>query len=607
MTKGIGMKHLDIDVTERTNSDRDWLRLGSQIGTLANEWSGRTDLVASVSSSGGEGAPACYKPKLAEIEINKNMVFGENVSPEMVDDFTERETQYEWAKVTGAVIHEAFHARFSNMDLEKLSKELSQKELQALILLEEGRIESLGVESNSDSRVFLRSCAMDIVISEVKDFSQLNVASASNLVGLVHARVLNDILFMSEVGSVVRAVNDVLGEDVSEKLVSICEKFQAIENTSERSVELMKELAREWVKIVSDKQEENGEEDNEDGSGGSGGSGTSLEELLSELEDIATDVEISNFSELDNQQREQEWKDSSKQKSNHSKESQKSKNIADKVFGNKDDGEHGATTADLDVSNTNSSIVDVRKPNAQERVASVIIGSDLERAKYRERDITEVSSFIPAGKLNTKVALQVKAEESLGKVSTLPSWRKKVRKHTDEPTLSVGILCDISGSMSDAMSPMATTAWVMSEATKRVQGKVAMAYFGNAVIPALKSGQTLSDVVTYNANDGTEKFDSAFMAINGELNLLDGNGARLLVVVSDGIYTDRESDKAKHWLNRCKESGVAVLWLPFSPTPHYSKNLCENTGAVVMPNVRSTIESAREIGKVCCDILSKTY
>lgn len=607
------MKHLDITATERyAHSNREWLRLGAQIGELVNEWSGRNDLVASVSSEGGAGAPACYKPQLAEIEINKEMVFGELATPENIGDFSERTTQYEWSKATGAIIHEAFHAKFSSMDLGKLSKELSSTEMKALILLEEGRIESLGVEDDPDSRVFLRACAMDIVLSETKDISGevLNVAGASTLIGLVHSRVLNDILFASEVKGVLDVVDSVLGKDVVTQLVSICDKFQNITNTSEISVEKMKELAREWVAIVSKLQDEKGEkeEQGEQGQGGSSDGGVSLGELVEMMEAISDDVEISNFSELDNQQREQEWKDSSKEKSKIGKEREKSHSVADKVFGNPDTDEAGASTGELaGTSPTHSAITDIRKPNAQERIASVIISAELERAKYRERDITEVSSFIPAGKLNTKVALQAKAEESKGRVSTLPAWRKKVRKHTDEPTLTVGVMCDISGSMGEAMAPMATTAWVMSEATRRVQGKVAMVYYGNTVFPTLRAGQTLSDVVTYSAHDGTEKFDLAFMALNGELNLLDGNGARLLVVVSDGIYTAQETERAQHWLRRCDESGVAVLWLPFSDTPHYSKSLCANTKAVVLSDIRSTIESANQIGRASCELLSKTY
>ena len=84
------------------------------------------------------------------------------------------------------------------------------------------------------------------------------------------------------------------------------------------------------------------------------------------------------------------------------------------------------------------------------------------------------------------------------------------------------------------MQPMASVAWILSEATRRVQGRAAMVYYGNNVFPTLKPGQHLDRVKVYSAPDMTEKFDKAFKALNGGLNLLNGSGALLLVVVSDG-------------------------------------------------------------------------
>jgi hypothetical protein len=124
-------------------------------------------------------------------------------------------------------------------------------------------------------------------------------------------------------------------------------------------------------------------------------------------------------------------------------------------------------------------------------------------------------------------------------------------------------MVDISGSMGSAMNPMATTAWVMSEAVNRIQGNCAMVYYGNDVFPTLSVGQRLDKVNVYSASDGTEKFQKAFQALDGSLNLLHGTGARLLVIVSDGEYVPEENKRAKEIMEKCKASGVAVLWLPF--------------------------------------------
>jgi hypothetical protein len=174
---------------------------------------------------------------------------------------------------------------------------------------------------------------------------------------------------------------------------------------------------------------------------------------------------------------------------------------------------------------------------------------------------------------------------------------------TDDPTLTVGVMVDISGSMYSAMEPMATTAWVMSEAVRRVQGRTAMVYYGNEVFPTLKPGQHLDQVNVWEANDGYEKFDEAFRALDGALNLLNGSGARLLVVTSDGAYRSKEAERAIHWVTRCKQAGVAVLWLPFD-NGMYARGV-ERAGARVLSGVLDPSASALEIGKEASRVLTE--
>jgi hypothetical protein len=164
-------------------------------------------------------------------------------------------------------------------------------------------------------------------------------------------------------------------------------------------------------------------------------------------------------------------------------------------------------------------------------------------------------------------------------------------------------MVDISGSMGSAMNPMATTAWVMSEAVRRVQGKCAMVYYGNDVFATLKSGQHLEEVNVYTAEDGTEKFDKAFRALDGSLDLLNGSGARLLVVVSDGQYTHEEREFAKKWITRCNQAGVAILWLPFDGG-HYAERLTRHGKAAVLSGVLDPTGAASEIGRAAAGELT---
>ena len=567
----------------------DWLGVGYEITQLVNTWSDRTDLVALLGTEAGKGAPACFLPALAEIEVNTKEAFGEITTPSMIDDLTKRKNQYEFAKAVGAIRHEAYHAKFSAWDIPLAGKTLKQDEFEALMLLEEGRIEAWGINTHPDAKVFLRASAMGLIIDEAKEvFSeQSTIRSASSLVGLCHARIIAGSLDELQAFDLLDKVNGILGSDLVMKLKEIIYQFQ--DHAIHTDISACYPLAIEWAKLVREKAEEAGEQPTKEEQEAFG---EMMKELLGEMSES---VSISNANELQDQKRSEDMKESATAKANTSKEQKKNEEIARQVF-SKSSGPGQASTR--------SQLVEKRSPNGQERNSAVKIAKALERAKYRERGAIEIGSIVPPGKLNTRKIIQAKALEQKGIFTQPKAFSKKVRKHTDEPELSVGVMVDISGSMSSAMNPMASTAWIMSEAVRRVQGRCAMVYYGSDVFPTLKAGQRLKEVNVYSAPDGTEKFDRAFRALDGALNLLNGEGARLLVVVSDGHYTNEEMESAKAWVARCSKNGVAVLWLPIGDNGATAKHICAGANAQVVENITDPSVSALIIGKNAEKVLS---
>jgi hypothetical protein len=589
------MAHLKHSENRASNTPPEWLGVGRAIGELANKWSERHDLVGYVGTNAGHGAPACYNPALAEIEVDTAIAFGAMVSPEQVGDLTQRATQFEFAKATGAIMHEAFHAKFSHWDLEKAYKDLESDEHQALILLEESRIEAQGLLAMPDSLNFLRACAMDIVIADAKEKFETssNTQSAAFLVATVHARIDAGILDESEVKDLVELVDAYMSPEVIEKLRAIAHKFQA--HTMHANAELLYPLAKEWAQIIRDVAEEKGDAQGQDGKPESGeageGSGGMSKEfakmLMDALEEAGAEISIGNADALAEQEQGEEWQQEVKDKQAEADERKKNEDTAKQVF------EKSTGVGD---SKSSSRLQETRKPTAEERIAAVQIAQLLEKAKYRERDAVEIASITPPGRLRTRQMVQANALRERGVMQQVAPFRRTVRKHTDDPTLTVGVMVDISASMGSAMNPMATTAWVMSEAVRRVQGKCAMVYYGNDVFATLKSGQHLEEVNVYSASDGTEKFDKAFRALDGSLNLLNGSGARLLVVVSDAQYTPEERELARKWIARCNDAGVAILWLPFDGG-HYAERLTRHGKVAVMSGVLDPTGAASEIGR----------
>jgi len=585
------MAHIKAQEVNRSKikTPSDWLGIGYEITQLVNLWSDRTDLVALLGTEAGQGAPACFLPALAEVEVNTKVAFGEITTPSMIDDLTKRKNQYEFAKAVGAIRHEAYHAKFSAWDIPLAGKTLKQDEFEALMLLEEGRIEAWGIKTHPDAKVFLRASAMGLIIDEAKEvFSeQSTIRSASSLVGLCHARIIAGSLDELQAFDLLDKVNGILGSDLVMKLKEIIYQFQ--DHATHTDISACYPLAIEWARLVREKAEEAGEQPTKEQQ-------EAFAEMMSEmLGEMSESVSISNANELQDQKQSEDMKESATAKANTSKEQKKNEEIARKVF---------SKSSGPGESATRSRLIEKRNPNGQERSSAVKIAKALDRAKYRERGITEVGSILPPGKLNIKKVIQAKALESRGVFTQPTAFTKKVRKHTDEPTLSVGVMVDISGSMSSAMNPMASTAWIMSEAVRRVQGRCAMVYYGSDVFPTLKAGQRLKDVNVYSAPVGTEKFDMAFRALDGALNLVNGEGARLLVVVSDGHYTNEEMESAKRWVATCSKNGVAVLWLPIGDNGATAKHICAGANAQVVENITDPSASALIIGKNAEKVLS---
>ena len=591
------MGHIKVSATRAEQTPAEWLPVGAQIGSLVNTWAGRSDIVAYVGPGAGGPTPACFNPALSEVEVNVDLSFGKGVSPSSIGDLLDRDSLFNWPKAAGAIFHEALHARYSKMDLPMASKELTPNEFNAFMSLEETRIERLGVTNFPMNRIFLRACALDLVLHDINENIEKadNIRSIATIAALLSARVDAGSLDADDVVGINTVVIDFLGADTFEKLQSVWRRFQGIENALNPLP--LYDLAREWDQILRDLANERGEELDKP---------TDMQiiqavisDIIKEIEDAIDTIAIAVADDVQDQQQSEEWKEEVEVRTKAARQDREHKKVADEIF--KDTSEAGNTNG------SNSRLEKIRKPEAHERAAAVKIAQMLEKAKYRERDEHEIQSILPPGRLRTRAIVQNAAYKAQGSMQVANPWRRTVRKHTDDPTLSIGVMVDISGSMGSAMNPMAVTAWAMSEAARRVQARAAMVYFGQDVFPTLKPGQHLDQINVYTAPDSTEKFDKAFKALDGSLNLLYGNGARLLVVVSDARYTSVETERAKYWLKECDDKGVAVLWLPFcrSPYLHDAMDLTRGTNTVLLSDVMDPADAAIRIGTAAANALTK--
>jgi hypothetical protein len=586
-------------LADRTSYTRpEFLKTCSQIGLLVNNWSGRNDLVVygGEDSANNEAIAAFYHDS-AEIEVNLVKAFGETNS-DTIGNLTQRSVQYEYPNVVGVIYHEALHAKYTNWDRDRLMAELDQSEGKAFMLLEEVRIETRGVIDQPHNRLFLRESALTFALEEINEATLADVSEvwqAAMLGVLAIGRFDSGILELKDIIAIHDHLIATLGNDLFDSLRKVWREFSSLRVTQ---IDRGMELAREFVELLREADPEG--EGNFGQMGEGEGEGESIpmpSELAELLQDVADQIQIDNSRSLGEQETTEKWQEESKARSNQSKNNNQKKMVAKRIFDKQNDEKGSGSSSKLD---------STRSPRPDERAAAVTIASMLEKSKYRERSIHEVRSELPYGKLNTRALIQNAALKARGSMERVPAWDRKVRKHTDDPTLRLGVMVDISGSMGSAMDAMATTAWVLGEAGRRIQAKTAMVYYGSGVFPTLRVGQRLDQVRVFTAPDGTEEFGEAYQALDGELGLTFGDGVRVLVIVSDGQYRPNQTELAEKALLECKRNGVAVLWItPKGCWGNPAARLIESTAWGVHLNDLDVSQIALLVGKAAAEALGK--
>jgi hypothetical protein len=580
------------------------LRVGGQIATVTEKLSGRSDVLVYCASGAGEGAPACFKPTIAEMEIDVDQCFGEGANPSLIMPLNVRRNQFDWPVAMGAITHEAAHAEWSRWSLEDHAKHPDWAEREVVTLFEESRIEGLAARKHPGNVTFLRACALKLVIGDLEekktaaaeaiakgeepeDVIRSGVWELTQLMLLSMARVDAGVLEETDVELITDKATEVFGEDLVKVLRGIWVEAQAHEDHDEWEPLLV--LAKEWLKTLTDA----GHDPRAEREAASAAM-SAMAEILGAMAEMAEEAEIKATDEGTSVMVRERREEEAREREAVSKEIGKHRKEAEKIFA-KNSGPAG-------VYGTSSILDEERDPKPVERAAANTVGEMLERARYHDRVVDHASSEAPPGRLRNRQAMLADVQRGSGQMVTAEPWATKKRRHIQDPTLDVGIMVDISGSMSAAMEPMAVTAWVFSEAVRRIEGRAAMVYYGGDVFPVLKAGQHLDKVRVYSAPDGTEEFDDAFQALDGELNLLHGSGARLLVIVSDCQYRKDQTPLLRKWLTRCSEAGVGVIILPFERAG-LAEQYTDISGVKVLSGFRDPAAVATQIGQVAAEAL----
>jgi len=575
----------------------EWRELNSQVTAQVNTWANRRDLQVYLGPDGGDGeAPALYDFHGGEIDVNTDIAFGTRVRPETVGDFRERDTHLEWPKAAGMILHEAAHAAHSPVEMiTEGGQALTERELRWMINMEELRIEYRILRSYPDHQVFLRACALEVVLEGdlTRTKPETSVSALAQVAILAEGRVDAGSLKRRDVKNISKQLKSGLSEGCRDGMRALWCEFLKIKGDGRASSERarMYQIARDFDKLI--KKEETA-------SGTSRGTKPLMELLQALFDAMNADRKATEFAATDVADEMQARERTERQAKADAKESAR------------EDADSGTAHEVFDIHNgapgkSKSRRIGQRDPTAEEILAASQIADKLRKAKYRDHIKVETNRSDPPGRLRPRAAMQASAARSMtgrSERERYNPWRKMSRIHVEDPELTVGIMSDVSGSMHQAVNPIAVAVWALSNAVARIRGKSAAVYYGASTFSALKPGEVLKQVTAYSANDNYEEFDKGFRALNGGLKLLAGEGARLLIICSDGQYRPEQIIAVRKHLQACRVKGVAVVWLDFRGS-HEAAKFCTEYGAtlVEMQGAKVT-DAAYIIGAACVKALA---
>lgn len=578
-----------------------WLRLSAAMTAHVPDIADREDLVVTIAPGAGHGAPACFLPPHAAIEVN-GVHLGPSVDPATATpaDVADR-TRY--GAAWGLLTHECAHAAHSKWTTDPDTAGTAAAE--AAELLEESRIEAAQIARRPDDRHWLRTSARDLILADTKaDDSDhapdMSPSAAAHAAALLLARADAGILTAEEVAPVAAVVEQVLGAD---RLAELRRIWNAAHEVDDTDAGAMLDLARTWCKTLdvdpdgpsatTSPDTDAGTPDGTEGSNGDGrpgsGVGASMPSPLAEaITRSVAEVAIAVAREpapVD------PAAEAAAARAAEEAAAKKAARAARSVFGS---GGHRHTyTGETEIAGT-------RLPTADEQAAARRMAAALTTAGIRERTAIKTGSVMPPGRLRMRGALAADAQRAAGALPTAQPFTRTVRKPTPAPPLRLGIACDVSGSMGPFAGPVASAAWILARAADlaRIEATTATVIFGHYVRPITEPGTTPRHVTEFYANDGWENAPKAIDALDAALGLSRPGAARLLVIVSDGVYTRTARTDAQARIARLRKAGCAVLML----APH-SHDPLEGTAIHPLADPAAT---AHTIGRAATTALRST-
>ncbi|QYN41024.1 VWA domain-containing protein (plasmid) [Pseudonocardia sp. DSM 110487] len=572
--------------------------LTRDLNLIINTLAGRRDVLLNMVWDRPDVAvPAWFDPGRAEVSINAHIALGDDVHPDDVDPIT-TDGRLRHPVLIGLCCHEASHAHSTRWQYD-VPDGTPPLVLNAASLLEDIRIEHRQLGRRPSDRVYLRATSEHLILPPrgAATTTLENRWRAAQFAALVFGRVDAGILEAGDVLELLPMLHAALGVSTFETLRDIwCDVL----TVADGDTTALLAAARRWIGAVG--ADENTDPDH-DGtrmpgsacSGHHGDHGRHREDGRDDAPDLLADAAAAALAAVTDAA----IKDAAGEITPPPDSSAGDKAVAehDVEASDRDDAEAAAAHVFAGRGSFASPVRGTRAPTSQERREANRLAAALRSAQYRARAKRRLRSDTPPGRVDGREIALGRAQLAAGIPVTARPFRRVERHRVPQPPITVGIAVDVSGSMGWAESSLASAAWIVAWAVHQVSGTSATVTFGDAVTPITRPRMAPDKVTEFSAEGSTEEFVTAVQALDGQLRLASGKGARLLVVVSDGdLVKPGELEAGQRLVSRLAASGVGVIWLDL----HGRSSVMADCAAVQLD---SGSEAAAAIGKAAVSAL----
>ncbi len=433
---------------------------------------GRRDLTVTVAPGAGGGAPACFYPDLARVEVDATHIGTPDVAePRRAAHKQLVPTAY------GLLVHEAGHAAHSRW---RAPAGTPPVVADVADLLEESRAENRQRARRRGDRKWLRRVVTTLIAAD--DAPVDDAWHAAQVAGLLLARVDARIITAKDARAARAAVTTVLGR---KRLAQLRDIWRQAHTTDDTDADTMIRLAWQWCAILGIDPTRHPHTPAADPGVFAG----QLAQAITDYLAAAAGLTPTEYT---------------------------ARHIA---------GHFAAPTTWTR-----------RDPTPEEHRAARQLAARLRHAHTRTPEPATRPTAVPPGRLRTRHAITAEAQIATGNLPTATPWQRRAHLPPPKPTLRLAVLVDVSGSMYSYAAPMSSAGWILAHAAHRHQAVTTTIAFGDAVTLLVPPRARPTQVLQMQACDSTEEFIDAVKLADHLLTLRHRGAVRMLAVVSDANF-----------------------------------------------------------------------